>query len=86
MLLVAVFITACGPGGEVISPPPAGPGGDYEAGHYNHRIVRMEDLTGKGWTTLGSRGSSVNQFHSPLGLFVDGAGRIYVTDARYVAI
>jgi hypothetical protein len=46
----------------------------------NHRIVRMNDMTGAGWTTLGTGGSGANQFHFPEFVFVDGAGRIYVND------
>jgi sugar lactone lactonase YvrE len=36
----------------------------------NARIVRMEDMTGAGWTTLGSFGSGTNQFVSPNSVFV----------------
>jgi hypothetical protein len=50
------------------------------ADFYNNRIVRVNDMMGTGWTTLGSRGSGVNQFIHPSGIFVDGAGRIYVAD------
>ncbi len=46
----------------------------------NNRIVRMDDMAGAGWTTLGSGGSGVNQFVSPAGIAVDRAGRIYVVD------
>ena len=31
----------------------------------NHRIVRMDDMTGAGWTTFGSSGTGVNQFLAP---------------------
>ena len=41
----------------------------------------MDDMTGKNWTTFGTRGTGVDQFSFPTGLFVDGAGRIYVTDS-----
>ena len=46
----------------------------------NDRIVRIDDMTGAGWTTLGTKGSGVNQFDTPIGIFVDATGRIYVTD------
>lgn len=49
----------------------------------NHRIVRIEDMTGKGVVSYGSRGSGVNQFdvkdQSPH-FAVDSKGRIYIPD------
>ncbi len=36
----------------------------------NTRIVRMDDMTGTGWTALGSSGSGANQFVIPNGVFV----------------
>lgn len=36
----------------------------------NHRIVRMDDMTGAGWTTFGSSGTAVNQFVVPSPIFV----------------
>jgi len=47
----------------------------------NNRIVRINDLTGAGWTTFGRKGSGANQFLNPIGIFVDVAGKIYVTDS-----
>jgi len=52
----------------------------YVADSGNNRIVRMDDMTGAGWTALGHRGAGVNEFCYPAGIFVDGAGRIYVAD------
>jgi DNA-binding beta-propeller fold protein YncE len=59
----------------------------YVADWLNERIVRMNDMTGAGWTTLstcpqppGCPGG--NQPLSPRGIFVDGAGRIYVADSN----
>jgi DNA-binding beta-propeller fold protein YncE len=46
----------------------------------NHRIVRINDMTGSGWIAFGTKGSGANQFLSPIGIFVDTAGQIYVTD------
>lgn len=46
----------------------------------NNRIVRMDDMTGTGWTTLGTSGTGINQFRYPRRIFVDRARRIYVTD------
>ena len=36
----------------------------------NSRIVRMDDMTGAGWTTFGSFGTGVNQFLAPSPVFV----------------
>jgi DNA-binding beta-propeller fold protein YncE len=36
----------------------------------NHRIVRMDDMTGKNWTQLGSGGSGYGNFASPMGIAV----------------
>jgi hypothetical protein len=36
----------------------------------NARIVRMEDMTGAGWTALGSLGNGTNHFVSPNSVFV----------------
>ena len=41
----------------------------------------MTDVTGAGWTTFGSKGTGANQFNGPVGIYVDGADRIYVADA-----
>ena len=45
-----------------------------------HRIVRMNDITGNGWTSFGSHGSGQGQFNYIRGLSVDKKGRIYVSD------
>ena len=51
----------------------------------NQRIVRIDDMTGKGVISYGSRGSGVNQFDvkdlSPH-FAVDSKGRIYIPDTR----
>ena len=44
------------------------------------QIVRVNDMAGAGFTILGTHGTGVKQFNNPTGIFVDGAGRIYVTD------
>lgn len=36
----------------------------------NHRIVRMDDMSGANWTAFGSGGSGFGQFSSPMGIFV----------------
>src|SRR3989304_10327546 len=40
-------------------------------------VVRMDDMTGAGWTRLGTWGTGAKQFNIPAGVFVDGVGRIY---------
>jgi DNA-binding beta-propeller fold protein YncE len=75
-LVVLGVVLARGP---AIAPPP---GRIYVADRENNRIVRMNDMTGAGWTTFGAEGSGTNQFNDPFSIFVDGAGRIYVTDNR----
>jgi DNA-binding beta-propeller fold protein YncE len=54
----------------------------YVADAGNNRIVRMNNMTGAGWTAFGAGGSGVGQFSVPLGIFVDDAGKIYVADSR----
>jgi DNA-binding beta-propeller fold protein YncE len=54
----------------------------YVADTTNHRIVRMDDMTGKNWITFGTLGSGVNQFRSPQSVAIDQQGRIYVTDGN----
>ena len=54
----------------------------YVADTANHRIVRMDDMTGKNWIAFGTLGSGVNQFRSPQGIAVDRHERIYVTDGN----
>lgn len=36
----------------------------------NHRIVRMDDMTGANWTVLGTAGTGAKEFASPMGIFV----------------
>src|SRR5205809_973843 len=76
LLLVAIGTSACT---GVISPPPVPK--IYVADASNNRIVRMDTMTGAGWTVLGgpSAGSGMNQFSSPTGIFVS-VGQIYVAD------
>ncbi len=47
----------------------------------NDQIVRIDDMMGFDWLSIGSRGSGANQFDSPRGIFADAAGKIFVTDA-----
>ncbi len=55
----------------------------YVADTGNHRIVRMDDMAGTGWTTLGdplTPDSGTGHFNSPRGIFKDTSGHIYVAD------
>lgn len=52
----------------------------YVADNDNHRIVRIDNIGGAGWTTFGTRGSGDGQFSGLGGIAVDRTGRIFVTD------
>ena len=54
----------------------------YIADLKNHRIVRINDMIGTGWTSFGSFGNGVNQFDQPKQLALDKQGRIYISDQR----
>ena len=54
----------------------------YIADSGNYRIVRVDDMSGTNWTTLGSSGRGTNQFDHPWGVAVDGGGNIYGADIR----
>ena len=43
----------------------------YAADPGNSRVVRMDDMSGAGWTTFGSTGSGNNQFIGPNSVFVE---------------
>lgn len=46
----------------------------------NNRIIRFEDMTGKGWVSFGTNGSGVGQLFEPTGIALDKMGRIYIVD------
>jgi streptogramin lyase len=52
----------------------------YVADGDNDRIVRMDDISGAGWTTFGTTGAGTNQLSSPFGIAVDSQERIYIAD------
>src|SRR5205809_7574762 len=76
LILVAIGTSACT---GVISPPPVPK--IYVADESNNRIVRMDDMTGAGWTAFGTSGSGPNQFRCPRGIFVSAAGQFVVDEA-----
>jgi DNA-binding beta-propeller fold protein YncE len=45
-----------------------------------HRIVRVDDMSGVNRVEFGTEGSGPGQFHYPAGIAVDDRGRIYVAD------
>jgi sugar lactone lactonase YvrE len=56
----------------------------YVADTGNRRIVRMDDMSATNWTTLTQSpviGMYSYSFGSPIGVAVDGSGRVYVADA-----
>jgi sugar lactone lactonase YvrE len=58
----------------------------YITDQNNNRIVRIDDLTGAGWVSLGKAGNTsgtgVGEFWGPAGIAVDATDRIYVTDSN----
>jgi len=76
MLLVLLIVVA---GGRGQTPTPAAPQ-IYVTEDRNHRLVRIDDMTGAGWITLGTQGGGANQFSFPAGIFVEATGRIYMAD------
>ena len=44
------------------------------------RLIRIDDMTGKGWIEFGKIGSGVNQFNEINQVVTDKQGRIYITD------
>lgn len=54
----------------------------YVIEYSNHRIARMDDMSGKNWTTFGSFGVGINQFNNPTDIHMDDSGKIYVADLK----
>ncbi len=52
----------------------------YIADWYNHRIVRIDDMSGSGWIEFGSFGDSIGSFDGPCSVIESSDGKIYVTD------
>jgi sugar lactone lactonase YvrE len=54
----------------------------YVADSGNSRIVRVNDIGGKGWMALGVQGSGANQLNHPTEVALDAGGHIYIADSR----
>lgn len=52
----------------------------YIADTNNHRIVRIDDMTGANWIMYGSQGTGQGQFNGAASVFVASSGTIYVAD------
>jgi len=52
----------------------------YVADWYNHRIVRMEDMFGTGWTEFGVHGTGTGEFDGPCWILQAHDGKLYITD------
>ena len=52
----------------------------YIADAFNHRVVRMDDMSGTNFTAFGTQGSGPGQFQFPRQIAVDSQNRIYVAD------
>jgi hypothetical protein len=78
---VTVSVTAGGGGGGGGTTPAH----IYIADTGNNRIVRIDDMNGSGWVTLGRSdqfpGSNTGEFWGPTGLTVDSQNRILVADS-----
>src|SRR5262245_25642464 len=49
----------------------------YVADWANHRVVRMDDMTGAGWISIGERG-----LFYPVGVCLDRSGRLVIAEQR----
>src|SRR5713226_5049169 len=80
---LSIFLFALLMVGSAGAQAPASSAGIFVADTGNNRTVRIDDMTGAGWTTLGgpAAGQGINQFNALRGVFVDTAGRMYAGDA-----
>jgi streptogramin lyase len=53
----------------------------YHVDANKHRVVRVNNMDGAGFISLGSFGSGTGAFNNPTGIFVDKSDRIYVADS-----
>lgn len=77
--LIGMLAAGCAGLGLVSTPE----GDIYVLDTNNHRVVRINNMTGLGWTAFGSGGSGVNQFRFPGFIHIDGSGRILVSDNTF---
>ncbi len=52
----------------------------YMSDNGNHRIMRINDMSGAGCVTFGSYGNGIGRFNQPEALNMDSFGRIYIPD------
>ena len=46
----------------------------------NHRIIRIDDMTGSGWVSYGTEGSGVGEFYRTTAVAIGPEGRVYIAD------
>ncbi|MFP4460217.1 MAG: NHL repeat-containing protein [Candidatus Zixiibacteriota bacterium] len=54
--------------------------GIYIADWYNHRIVKIDDISGTGWISYGSSGSGLGHFDGAIDVQVGPDDKIYIVD------
>src|SRR5262249_31405727 len=85
LLVVGVATLVAARGCRSVAPPGGPPETPreriYIADWGNHRLVRMDDMRGTNWTTLGPAGDGAFRF--PVGGSVDPSGRVYVTEQQH---
>jgi len=54
----------------------------YKSGHIDSRIIRIDDMTGKGWVSFGTYGNGINQLSNPNHLMIGPDGKIYIADSQ----
>lgn len=52
----------------------------YVADLGHDRIIRVDDMAGRGWTTFGRKGLGIGELNYPRGIWVDSAEHIYIAD------
>ncbi|MCL5055376.1 MAG: NHL repeat-containing protein, partial [Firmicutes bacterium] len=53
----------------------------YISDFWNHRLVRINNMEGKGFVSLGDAGRGIGQFNGPRAIAIDSKGRIYLVDS-----
>src|SRR6478752_1653559 len=86
--LVVTLCAGCEPGAQQTALPSTihGQPQIYVADWANHRLVCMDDMRGGGWATCGDGRRTQQAFHFPVGICLDAAGRIYVSEQSHERI